>query len=58
MKNTEMPIGFTMALSQNVDAMQKFALLSEEKKREIVAGTHGLKSREEMHKYVNQIRYL
>ncbi len=55
MKRDEMPIGFAMALAQNPGAMQKFALLSEDKKQEIVAGTHSLKSKEEMHRYVNNL---
>ena len=32
MEQGEMPIGFSMALAQNPQAMQKFAMLSEEKK--------------------------
>ncbi len=55
MKRDEMPIGFSFALAQNPEAMQKFALLSEDKKQEIINGTHSIKSREEMHEYVNKI---
>ncbi len=55
MKRDEMPVGFSMALAQNPDAMQKFALLSEEKKKEVINGTHSIKSKEEMHKYVNKL---
>lgn len=32
MQRDEVPLGFSMALAQNPDAMQKFAMLSEEKK--------------------------
>ncbi len=39
MKREEMPIGFSMALAQNPEAMQKFANLSEEKKKEITERT-------------------
>ena len=35
MKRDEMPIGFSIALAQNPDAMQKFALLGEDKKKQI-----------------------
>ena len=52
MKPDEMPIGFAMALSMNPDAMQRFATLSREQKQEIIAGTHTVKSRDEMHRYV------
>ncbi len=55
MKNSEMPVGFAMALAQNPDAMERFAKLSEEKQQEIVAGTHSVRSRKEMHIYVNSI---
>ncbi len=55
MKREEMPIGFSMALAQNPDAMQKFAMLDENKKQEIINGTHSVKSKQEMHEYVNKI---
>lgn len=55
MKRDEMPVGFSMALAQNPDAMQKFALLSEDKKKQIIDGTHSIKSKQEMHEYVNRI---
>lgn len=55
MEGTEMPIGLSMALAQNPDAMQKFATLSEEKKQEIINGTHSVQSKQEMHQYVNNI---
>lgn len=50
-----MPIGFAMALAMNPDAMQKFATLSESQKQEIIAGTHAVKSADEMHRYVNSL---
>ncbi len=55
MKHNEMPVGFSMALSQNPEAMQRFAMLSENKKQEIIAGTHYINSREEMHQYINKL---
>ncbi len=55
MKRDEMPIGFSMALAQNPDAMQKFAMLSEDKKKQIIDGTHSVKSKQEMHEYVNRL---
>ena len=44
-----------MALAQNSEAMQKFAMLSEDKKKQIIDGTHSVKSKQEMHEYVNRI---
>lgn len=55
MKRDEMPMGFSMALAQNPEAMQKFAILSEDKKKQIIDGTHSVKSKQEMHEYVNKI---
>ncbi len=55
MKRDEMPVGFSMALAQNPDAMQKFAMLSEDKKKQIIDGTHSVKSKQEMHEYVNKL---
>lgn len=58
MKRDEMPVGFSFVLAQNPDAMQKFAMLSEEKKKEIINGTHAVKSKQEMHEYVNKLNTL
>lgn len=55
MQRDEMPMGFSMALAQNPLALQKFAMLSEDKKRQIIEGTHSVKSKQEMHEYVNKI---
>lgn len=55
MEQYELPIGFSMALAQNPEAMQKFVMLSEDKKQEIIAGTHSVKSKEEMQQYVNRL---
>ncbi len=55
MKSYEMPIGFSMALALNPEAMEKFAMLNETQKQEIIDGTHSIKSKEEMHQYVNNL---
>lgn len=55
MKQHEMPVGFAMALAMNPDAMQKFAMLSEAQKQEIIEGTHSIKSKKEMHQYVDSL---
>ena len=44
----------TNQLEQNPEAMQKFAMMSE-KKKEILNGTHSVKSNREMHEYVNKL---
>ena len=55
MQRDEMPVGFSMALAQNPLALQKFAMLGEDKKKQIIDGTHYVKSEQEMHEYVNRI---
>ena len=55
MQRDEMPMGFSMALAQNPLALQKFAMLSEDKKKQIIDGTHSVNSKQEMHEYVNKI---
>ncbi len=55
MKKDEMPLGLGMALAMNPEAMQKFALLPEAKKQEIISGTHTISSKEEMRQYVETI---
>jgi len=55
MQKSEMPVGFAMALAKNPDAMQKFSLMSEAQKQEIIAGVHTIASKEEMQRYVNSL---
>lgn len=55
MKKEEMPVGFAMALAMNPDALQSFSALDEAQKQRIIEGTHAIKSREEMRKYVNSL---
>ncbi|MBQ8393423.1 MAG: hypothetical protein IJX51_06605 [Clostridia bacterium] len=55
MKQDEIPVGFAMSLAMNSETMQKFATLSEEQKKEVIRGTHNVKSREEMHRYVDSL---
>lgn len=55
MQHDEMPVGLGMALAMNPEAMQKFATLNENRKQEIIKGTHNILSREEMRQYVEEI---
>lgn len=55
MNHNEMPVGFSMALAQNPEAMKKFSMLSEEKKTEIINGTRYVKSSREMHEYIDKL---
>ena len=51
----EIPLGFGMALSQNDAAMSYFSTLTPAHKREIIAHTHTIRSKEEMEKFVSNL---
>lgn len=55
MERGEMPLGLGMALAQNPEAMQRFAILPESKKQEIIRGVHTVHSKKEMKQYVENI---
>lgn len=55
MKQKETPMGFVMALAQNMEALNKFAELSEIHKKEIMNSTRSVCSKEDMKKLVNKI---
>ncbi len=44
-----------MTLGLNPEAMEKFAMMNETQKQQIINGTHNIKSKEEMHEYVNNL---
>lgn len=48
----EMPLGFGMALTQNPSALDRFAKLSDDEKRELIGSVHGIRSKEEMRAFV------
>ena len=49
------PLGFGMALAQNKKAMDYFSTLSESERQEIITGTHGISSKNEMQAYVMKL---
>ena len=55
MEKFGIPLALGMALSENPDAMQVFSHLPENKRQQIISGTHTVKSKEEMQKYVNDL---
>ncbi len=55
MKNYKLPVGFGMALAQRPEAMEKFAAFSDEKKQQIIDGTHSISSKQEMRQYVDKM---
>ncbi len=55
MDKYKLPVGFGMALAQRPEAMEKFVSLSDDKKQEIINGTHQVSSKQEMRQYVDKI---
>lgn len=52
--NDGMPLGFGAALAANTAAMERFSNLSEKERAELVARTHGIKSKGEMRAFVEK----
>jgi hypothetical protein len=55
MNFAEVPVGFGLALAQNEDAMNAFAMMTKEQKQEIWAKARNARSKAEMHQIVNSI---
>jgi len=51
----EMPIGFGMALAQNIDSMTYFSSLSRDAQHSIIEHAHSIKSKEEMQSYAQSL---
>lgn len=49
----DIPLGLGIALAQNPGALKIFASLPEAQKRQIIAQTHGIESKEEMQSFVS-----
>jgi len=52
---SDIPMGFGMALAQNLPAMEKFSELPPALQHEIIEYTHQIRSKEEMRRYVDQL---
>ena len=48
----KVPIGFGMALAQNTAAMNRYAHLSEQQKKDILSKAHNVRSEKEMYALV------
>lgn len=53
--NSELPLGFGMALAQNEAAMQRFEALSETEKQAVIQRTHSVRSKQEMQQLVDSL---
>lgn len=52
---TSLPMGFGMALMQNSAAREAFDKLPLNRQEEIINGTHSIRSKQEMQRYVSAI---
>jgi hypothetical protein len=55
MEYGSIPLGLGMALAQNADAMEYFSSLPDSEKERIIAHTHTIQSRREMHQFVQSL---
>lgn len=53
--NGEMPIGFTMELAQNSDALVRFSNLAKNRQEQLIDGARNIHSRQEMKSYVTNM---
>ena len=51
----ELPLGFGIALAKNNAAMEYFSTLTPAHRREVIAHTHTIRSREEMERFVDSL---
>lgn len=51
----EMPLGLGMALAENLDAMNRFVAMSKTQQSAFIAGTHAIRSKQEMRQYVQRL---
>ncbi len=54
-ENNELPLGFGIALTKNPAAMEYFSTLTPAHKREVIAHTHTIRSKEEMDRFVGKL---
>lgn len=53
--NIDMPIGLKFALTQDLNALNKFSSMSETQQASFIEGAHQVKSKQEMQAYVNSL---
>lgn len=55
MRETELPLGFGMALAQNEAAMHAFETMTPEQKQAVIQKTHTVMSKAEMRRLVDSL---
>lgn len=53
--NEDLPLGLAMALAQNTNALRIFCSLPEERRQQVIRGTHDIQSKAQMREYVDGI---
>ena len=51
----EVPIGFGMALAQNEEAVNAYAMMTKQQKNDILRRAYNARSEQEMHRIVSEI---
>lgn len=51
----DLPLGFSLALAQNLNALDNFAAMPESKQKIVLDKIKNVKSKEEMRSYVNNL---
>ena len=54
-ENTDLPLGFIMALAQKGIAMTRFTNMSNEEKQSVIDSTSKIRSKEEMQSFVKNL---
>lgn len=55
MNGRDIPLGLSMALAQNMDAMSRFSTMSDREKERFIACAHQVQSKTEMQRLVDQL---
>lgn len=53
--NHEIPIGFSMALAKDTNAMNAFSSMSEDRRKQVIEDSRSIQSKQEMEQFVNSI---
>ena len=53
--NKDLPLGFSMALAQQPDAMKKFSNMTEDEQNRILSEIHNINSKQEMQSFVSRL---
>ena len=53
----DLPLGFSMSLAQDMNAMKYFSDLSPDRQRAIIDQTHSITSHDEMHSFIQNLTH-